>query len=324
MKGKILIIFFFLTFLCFSQTKVGDVHFNDIDVFDKTELMLNGAGEKDRYYAIALYLDFEVDGVEDGIMVADKDTDMAFTIKPISNISGDRLKGVIRNGLERATDGNSYLLENQIRDFLKLFPQKINKYEIFRIVYSKDKKITLYKNKERLGSVNDSFEFKKALFKVWLGDNPEDAGLKEDLLGAFEENPILGKWKAYDKKTGVAINIVQLYMIENRVFGSIERMLRQSERDAVCYECEGDDKNQPVEGLVILKRLSDKGGNKYTGGKYTNIRTGEVSDCQIWIDKNDPDILKVKYKGSGGTHQWKRIKASVKNNREDFRTVKGF
>ncbi len=311
-----------VTLSSFSQTKVGDIHFNDIDVFEKAELMLNGAGEIERLYSIGLYLDFEVDGVEDGLKVANKDATMALTIKTISDISYDELTGIIRNGLERATDGNSYLLEDQIRDFLKLFPKNISKYEIFKIVYTNDKKIVLYKNKERLGAVANSLNFKQALFKIWLGDNPVDLNLKEDLLGTYDTNPILGEWKAYDKETGVAINIVQLYMIKNNVFGSIQQMLRQSERDAVCYECEGDDKNQPVEGLVILRNLKNKNEFKYTDGQFTDIRNGKVSDCQIWIDEDDLNTLNVKYRGGGGVHQWKRVKKSQKDNREDFRTVK--
>ncbi|WP_299244364.1 chalcone isomerase family protein [uncultured Aquimarina sp.] len=316
------IVLFFVTFISFSQTKVGNLHFNDIDVFENTELMLNGAGERGKLYTIGLYLDFEVDGVEDGIMVADKNATMALTIKTISDISNEELKEIIRNGLERATDGNSYLMEDSIRDFLKLLPTAINKYEIFKIVYTKDESLTLYKNKERLGAVKNSLEFKQALFKIWLGDNPVDSELKEDLLGTFDTNPILGQWKAYDKKTGVAINIVQLYMIKNKVFGSIQQMLRQSERDAVCYQCEGDDKNQPVEGLVIIKNLRNKSEFKYVDGRFTDIRSGKVSICQIWIDEDDMNVLNVRYKGSGGVHQWKRVENSRKDNREDFRTVK--
>ncbi len=316
------IVLFFVTFISFSQTKVGDLHFNDIDVFENAELMLNGAGEREKLYTIGLYLDFEVDGVEDGLMVADKNATMALTIKTVADISNDDLKGIIRNGLERATDGNSYLMEDQIRDFIKLLPSTINRYEIFKIIYTEDEKLTLYKNKERLGSVPNSLEFKQALFKIWLGDNPVDSQLKEDLLGSYEANPILGQWKAYDKKTGVAINIVQLYMIKNEVFGSIQQMLRQSERDAVCYQCEGDDKNQPVEGLLILKNLKNKNEFKYVGGKYTDIRNGKISECQIWIDEDDINVLNVKYRGGGGVHKWKRVKSSLKNNREDFRTVK--
>ncbi|WP_103072428.1 chalcone isomerase family protein [Aquimarina sediminis] len=306
MKKVIYYAAFFCTVFSYAQTKAGGVHFNDVDVFDKEELMLNGAGAREKLYAMALYLDFEVDGVEDGVRVAEKDVTMAITIKITSSVTDEEFKDIIRNGLERATDGNSYLLENQIRDFLNFLPDQINKFDIFRVLYVKGGKLTLYKNKDLLGTIN-SKEFKKALFKIWLGENPVDDELKESLLASYEPNPILGRWKTYDKKTGVAISIVQLYIIENKVYGTIQRMLRISERDAICYECQGADKNQNVEGLVILKNLVLK-GNKYVNGKFTNIKNGRVSDCQIWIEEDNKDILNVKYKGGGGVHEWKRVK----------------
>ncbi|KZS39073.1 hypothetical protein AWE51_10965 [Aquimarina aggregata] len=296
----------FITASSFSQTKVGSVYFNDVDMFGKSELMLNGAGTRDKLYAVALYLDFEVNGVEDGLKVAEKDDTMAITIKVTSSISSQELKDIVRNGLEVATDGNSYLLENQIRDFLNILPTQVNKFDIFRILHTKGGNLSVFKNKELLGKMT-STEFKNALFKIWLGENPVDTELKESLLASYEGNPVLGKWKMVDKKTGVALSTIQLYVIKNKVFGAIERMLRQSERDAVCYECQGDDKNKKIEGLVIIKRLELK-GDRYTNGKFTNIRDGKVSDCQMWIDPDNRDILNVKYKGSGGTQQWKRIK----------------
>ncbi len=306
MKKIIFYVTMFIVVSSYGQTKVGDIQFNDIDVFGGAELMLNGAGARDKMYAIALYLDFEVDGVEDGVMVAEKDATMAVTIKVMTSGAAKDFKELIRNGIERATDGNAYLIEDQIRDFLKILPEQINKYDIFKVVYHKGGDVSLYKRKELLGKIK-GIEFKKALFKIWLGENPIDKILKKDLLASFQPNPVLGKWKTYDPKTGVALSIVQVYIINNRVYGSVERMLRLSERDAVCYECEGDDKNQKVEGLVIIKDMQLKKG-KYVNGKFTDINTGKVSDCQLWVDLEELDVLNIKYKGSGGTHQWTKVK----------------
>lgn len=311
MKRVLQISLFFITFISFSQTQVGVVQFNDVDMFNKTELVLNGAAEREKLYAIALYLDldFDLDALEDGNKVAEKDETMAVTIKIISNgVTQEDLKNLVRIGLERATDGNSYVFEEQIRDFLNFIPNEINKFDIFRILYTKGGKLTLFENKEIKGTIDNSVDFKKALFKVWLGENPVDENVKDDLLGSSDTNLVLGKWKTYDKKTGVAISIIQIYMIDNAVYGTIERMLRNSERDDVCFECEGEDKNKKVEGLVILKKLRQKSENKYAGGQFTNIKTGKVTDCQVWIEEDDTDVLNVKYKGGGGTQQWKRVK----------------
>ena len=129
MNIKLLLLTIIIPYSFFSQTKVGKVQFNDVDTFGETELMLNGAGARNKDYAIALYLNFEVDGEEDGEMVSDKNADMALTIKTTADKNREELKEMIRIGLERATDGNSYLLENEIRDFLLVKPidcQRIN------------------------------------------------------------------------------------------------------------------------------------------------------------------------------------------------------
>jgi len=73
-------------------------------------------------------------------------------------------------------------------------------------------------------------------------------------------------------------------------------MLRESERDDVCFDCSGDDKNKKIEGLTILKGLTLK-GDKYAGGTFTNVKTGEVSDCQIWTDPEKPDVLFINMSG---------------------------
>ncbi len=309
MKKVFYYLTFFITVCSFAQTKVGNVYFNNEDVFGETELMLNGAGEREKMYAMALYLDldFDFDDLEDGNKVADKDATMAITLKLISSMEGDELKKTIRNGLERATDGNSYVLEDQIRDFIAFIPNEVKKFDIFRILHKKGGEISVFKNKTLLGSMK-SLDFKKALFKIWLGDNPVERELKKDLLSSVDPNPVLGKWKTYDINTGVAINIVQVYMIKNKVYGTIERMLRESERDDICYDCKGEDKNQKVEGLAIIKNMVAKGENKYAGGTYTNIKDGSVYDCEIWFDKDNTDILKMKHKGEKGVHEWRRVK----------------
>ncbi|MBQ0735041.1 chalcone isomerase family protein [Aquimarina celericrescens] len=309
MKKLTYCIAFFTACSIIAQTKVGDVHFNDVDVFGDKELMLNGAGEDENSYALAAYfgLDFDIEDLEDGNKVAEKDSPMALTMKMTSSMTKDEFDQMMRNGLERATDGNSFMFEDQIRQFLGFFPNEINKYDIFKILYEKGGTLTFFKNKEILGTLTNK-EFKQALFKIWLGSNPLSQELKEDLLASLDPNLILGKWKTYDKETGVAINIVQIYMLKDKVFGSIVEMLRISEKDDVCFQCQGKDKNQKVEGLVILKNLKSKGENEYGDGKFTNIRDGRVSDCQIWIDEDDRNILNVKYKGGGGIHQWKRVK----------------
>ena len=42
----------------------------------------------------------------------------------------------------------------------------------------------IYKDGVEKGYV-EGLDFKEALFKIWIGDNPADKGLKNEMLGAF-------------------------------------------------------------------------------------------------------------------------------------------
>ncbi|MCK8522254.1 chalcone isomerase family protein [Aquimarina sp. D1M17] len=311
MMKKVLCYLTFITTVCtFAQTKVGAVRFNDTDKFGETELMLNGAGEREKLYAIGLYLDFEVSGPEDGVMVSEKDEAMAITIKATTTLNHKELEQLIRGGLEVATNGNSFKHEEDIRKFIGLLPHEVKKFDIIRILHSKGGKLSIYKNRTILGTMT-SKDFKASLFKIWLGENPVDYDLKENLLAAYKPNPVLGKWRMIDKESGVALSIVQVYIIDGKVFGTIEKMMRESERDDVCFKCSGEDKNKKIEGMTILKGLQFR-GDTYEGGTYTNVWNGEVSDCEIWTEEDKRDVLYVKYKGGGGIHEWRRIKEPKK------------
>ena len=311
MMKKVLCCLTFFTVVCsLAQTKVGVVRFNDTDKFGETELMLNGAGEREKLYAIGLYLDFEVEGPEDGVKVAEKDKEMAVTIKVLSSMNQKGLEKLIRGGIEVATNGNSFKLEDQIRKFIGLLPNDVKKFDIIKILHTKGGKLTVFRNRTILGTMTN-MEFKTALFKIWLGENPVDYDLKENLLAAYKPNPVLGKWRMIDKESGVALSVVQVYIIDGKVFGTVEKMMRESERDDVCFKCTGEDKNKKIEGMTILKNLRFS-GDKYDGGTYTNVWTGEKADCQIWTEEEKRDVLYVKYKGGGGVHEWRRIKESKK------------
>ncbi len=312
MKKLGIIISFFLIGVVniFGQTKIANVYFNDVEKINGEEVILNGVGIRKKYsiklYACGLYLEDEAKKLNNGIEIADADENMILTIKLLSNkVTSEKFQELIRNGLEKATDGNSYKFEDETRKFLEFLNVTFNKYDVYKIIHSRLSGLTIYKNKYKLGTIGD-LEFKKALFRIWLGDNPVNDDLKMNLLGNQGNNPVLGKWKSYYENSGVAKSIVEIYTIKGKVYGRVERMLRESERDAICYECKGNDKNREIEGLEIIKGLK-KIGDRYTDGFFTKIENGKVSSCQLWVDKNNPTILNIKYKGSNGILKWKKI-----------------
>lgn len=119
---------------------------------------------------------------------------------------------------------------------------------------------------------------------------------------------IFGSWKTIDDNTGEAKSIVQIYKDNGKVYGRVTEILNPDRRDAVCGQCEGEDKNKPVQGLVILRGL-EKDGNQYNGGRILDPESGNLYKC--YLELEDPDKLKVRgYIGMamiGRTQYWQRV-----------------
>ncbi|WP_298539020.1 DUF2147 domain-containing protein [uncultured Aquimarina sp.] len=110
---------------------------------------------------------------------------------------------------------------------------------------------------------------------------------------ASAQSEIIGKWKTIDDNTGEAKSIVVIYKKGSKIYGKIDRILKESDRDKLCKECEGEDYNKPIEGMIILKGLQ-KDGNEYEDGTIMDPENGKVYKCKIWVDEDDPNVLNVR------------------------------
>lgn len=119
---------------------------------------------------------------------------------------------------------------------------------------------------------------------------------------------VFGEWKTIDDDTGVAKSIVEIFEKNGEVYGKIKKILREDKRDQRCTQCKGDQKNQKVEGMTILKNLS-KDGDKYEDGTITDPENGKIYDAKIWLKEDEPNTLMVRGYLSifFRTQEWKRI-----------------
>ncbi len=119
---------------------------------------------------------------------------------------------------------------------------------------------------------------------------------------------IFGKWKTINSHTGEVRSIVEVFQKNGKVFGKVIRIMDEEDKNNLCTECEGENKNKKIEGLVLMKDF-EKDGERYVDGKITNPDNGKVYRSKIWLDKNNPDILKIRgyigffYK----TMEWQRM-----------------
>lgn len=98
---------------------------------------------------------------------------------------------------------------------------------------------------------------------------------------AFDPAPNpTGLWQTVDDKTGKPRGFVRLYEENGEIFGRIESCLDPAEAKERCDKCSGPRKNQPVVGMVILRRMK-KSGQEYSGGDILDPDTGVVYRCKF-------------------------------------------
>jgi len=126
-------------------------------------------------------------------------------------------------------------------------------------------------------------------------------------LFALQTPSVEGTWINIDDETGVKKSEITLYVEEGKLYGRIERLLLPEDQGKICSNCKGKDKDQPIEGLIIVKGLS-KDGKKWTAGDILDPANGKSYDCTIKLD--DANTLNVRgflgFSFLGRTQIWQR------------------
>lgn len=127
------------------------------------------------------------------------------------------------------------------------------------------------------------------------------------LLFLFQTPTVEGTWINIDDETGVEKSEIELYVKDGKLYGRIKRLLLPEDQGKICEKCTGKDKNQPIEGLVIVKGLSEN-GEEWTDGDIMDPANGKSYDCTIKLA--DANTLNVRgflgFSFLGRTQVWKR------------------
>ena len=94
---------------------------------------------------------------------------------------------------------------------------------------------------------------------------------------------ILGDWKTVDDKTGEKRSIVTIYKgSDGLYYGKVSKLLMYQELHPTCEACQGEDKNAPVEGLVIIRGMKAEDG-QLVGGKVLDPESGKFYYGKIYL-----------------------------------------
>lgn len=153
--------------------------------FENKTLELNGYGTRSKMmmdvYVQALYLSRLSQEDKD---ILESDSEMAIRIQITSSlVSSRKLTRNMEIGFEKSAADNLNELRPRIEELKKLLSDEIVEKDVFNLIYSPvDTSVHIFKNDVFKGKIQ-GFDFKKALFGIWLSDKPVDDKLKDELLG---------------------------------------------------------------------------------------------------------------------------------------------
>ena len=168
-----------------SQTKIAGIAMPNVMKVNGQYLKMNGGGVREKMW-IDLYVGvlYVENKTSDADKIINADEPMAIKMKIISGmVSNSKLEDAVREGMEKSTGGNIEPVEARMETLIKKgFSSDVVDGDLFDLVYTPGKGTTLKKNNKDLVTV-EGLDFKKALFGVWLCDDPADENLKKKMLG---------------------------------------------------------------------------------------------------------------------------------------------
>jgi uncharacterized protein (DUF2147 family) len=121
----------------------------------------------------------------------------------------------------------------------------------------------------------------------------------------------VGKWVTIDDETNTKKSIVNLYKKDGKLYGEIVYLFPREGREdnPKCDLCEDDRKDQPIEGMQIVRDL-EWDGAVWKNGTIVDPKIGKVYNLKMWTDPNNSKLLNVR--GFVGpfyrTQQWVKVK----------------
>ena len=127
------------------------------------------------------------------------------------------------------------------------------------------------------------------------------------LLNTMQPLSVEGVWITQDDETGQKKSEVLLYQENRKLYGKILKLLLPGDQGKLCKECKGENKNKPIEGLVIVNDLFLDDGS-WEDGTILDPKSGKVYDCYLTLE--DENNLNVRgflgFSILGRTQKWIR------------------
>jgi len=115
----------------------------------------------------------------------------------------------------------------------------------------------------------------------------------------------LGKWRTFDPDTGAPKTVVEITETDGALTGTIVELLDDGE--TTCSQCDGERKNQPLVGMVILWDVKPKGG-EWSGGTILRPANGKTANASLELTDGGSKLEVTGSKGIMSRSQtWERV-----------------
>ena len=127
-------------------------------------------------------------------------------------------------------------------------------------------------------------------------------------LYSVKAQSVFGKWQSIDGETGKVEAIIEIYKEKNKAYAKVIDILNPNDRDKICIYCDGENKDQPILGMVITDGLEEN-GDQWSGGRILDPKNGNYYKCYITLIDNS----KLKLRGYigislfGRTEYWYKV-----------------
>lgn len=127
---------------------------------------------------------------------------------------------------------------------------------------------------------------------------------------SWAQDPALGEWYTIDDETGEVSSLVTLTQAEDgSMVGTITKILKKEAGDGLCDKCEGDKKDQPIEGMQFIWGVNNVAEGEWEDGKLLDPESGTVYSGNLTLTENPNELSVRGYVGFslfGRSQTWKR------------------
>ncbi len=168
-----------------QAAKVGGITLDESITVGSTDTLYNGAGLRKKLF-IKLYVGslYLTTPSSDANAIINADEAMAIRLNILSDLlTRDKLLSALKEGFDKATDGNTAPIQPQIDQMIALMQDKVSPGDTLTLAYEPGVGTHVMRDGNAL-SVIEGLPFKAALFGIWLSDKPAQKSLKSDMLGS--------------------------------------------------------------------------------------------------------------------------------------------